>query len=410
MAMLKANYGGIVACVKPGEPEQWLRYCRRARREEDLIIVTKESQFNPFQWQASVGLGTHSQTQLIRSLSEIVHRGKTGGGESKHWQEMALEVCARGINVLKGALVPVSASSILQLASSAPTHPEQLKDEQWQASSYFATVVSQGDARVNQMTEGEYADYTDGAMYFMRDWTGIAPETRGSISVNINLPLAPLTRGELRTFMNGMSFTPEMCQQGKIILLDMPIFTHGEAGLLAQGSVIQAFMQSMQRRHFTAGDRSAFLFVDEFQYLVTSYWQEFLTTSRSSGVAPVCITQGLPNIQKALGDKAAAEALSGLLVNHFYCANGCNATNNFAAERIGRTLQAFDGWNMSGDQQRKYTPSYSANSHYELEIQGRAFSQLLRGGLPHKTVEAIFHAGGRDLGGYPWLLCRFQQG
>ena len=43
MAFLRAGFGGLVLCVKPGERQTWERYARLGGREKDLVIFDAES-------------------------------------------------------------------------------------------------------------------------------------------------------------------------------------------------------------------------------------------------------------------------------------------------------------------------------------------------------------------------------
>src|SRR4029077_4015399 len=137
-----------------------------------------------------------------------------------------------------------------------------------------------------------------------------------------------------------------------------------------------------------------FLWMDEGQYFLTSYDQQFATTARAARVAIVLMTQNISNVYAALGgnDKGRAEAdsLFANLNTKIFHANGDPVTNQWAAMLIGRTRQFFmnasnshqpDDWvsSVTGIGPAPHT-SAGMNEVMELEVQPGEFTTFRTGG------------------------------
>jgi hypothetical protein len=130
-----------------------------------------------------------------------------------------------------------------------------------------------------------------------------------------------------------------------VILLAMPTATWDSDGLIGQ----QLFKFLWQRAVLSRNslpekhrERFLFLFSDEAQDTVNlRYDSEFLSVCRGSKCCVIFMTQTLPSYFAKIGGpnpRDAALSLVGKFTNHFYGANSCPETNEFASRTIGKVL------------------------------------------------------------------------
>lgn len=77
-----------------------------------------------------------------------------------------------------------------------------------------------------------------------------------------------LQRGALRElFCTTTNITPEACwEEGKIIVVDLPIHEWGKVGLYAQVAMKYLFQQAISRRDLAKNPRPCFLWADESHF------------------------------------------------------------------------------------------------------------------------------------------------
>jgi hypothetical protein len=235
-----------------------------------------------------------------------------------------------------------------------------------------------------------------------------------------------LNRGVQRElFCTDTTVTPEMTEDGRIILLDLPVKEYAEVGVFCQVLWKHTFQRSIERRDITANPRPVFLWADEAQHFVTSYDTQFQTTCRAARVATVLLSQNYSNFIAALGggEKARAECDS-LLANlntKILHANGDAVTNQWAATMIGMTRQYMMNGSSSyetGDWMQSmlgFGPTQGStgmSEQYQHEVQPSAFTALRTGGPSNKgLVDAIVFRSGRpfETTGRNWMMTGFDQ-
>jgi hypothetical protein len=234
-----------------------------------------------------------------------------------------------------------------------------------------------------------------------------------------------LNRGVIRDLMSSSvtNVSPEMAQDGAIILIDLPLKLFGEIGVFVQVLWKYCFQRAQERRDTAANSRPTFIVVDESHLLAVSSDQVFQTTARSSRTAVVFATQSISNYLAAFGgDKAEAEvhSLLGNLQTQVFHQQADIKTNAYAAELIGRTRQYLT--NASNSQQpgdwmgsliglQSGQTTAGVTECYEWEVQPNAFSRLRKGGPPEWIVDGIVYQGGRRFSatGRPWMPATFAQ-
>src|SRR5581483_3273373 len=200
------------------------------------------------------------------------------------------------------------------------------------------------------------------------------------------------------------NITPQAIEEGRIILIDLPVKEFGEIGLIANIIWKYSFQHSIERRDMKANPRGVFLWQDEAQFFWTDYDVMFQQTARASGVATFLLSQSISNFYAVAGDgqkgKAQVDSLWGNLNLKIFHANGDAATNQWVAEMVGKSRQRFMNASSSQQSHDPYSVLMGGGGHqsggfseqmdYEINPAFFASSQLRTGGPEHKfLVDAI---------------------
>jgi len=357
-AMLRAGFGGLVLSVK-SERENWVRLCTEAGRSQDLVIVDANCKwrFNPIDFEATrpgAGAGhTENILHLLTTLLQTAGRvnGRSDGREDSHyWMNANKQLLRNAIDLVMLAHGRVTVQDLYQVVISAARSPEEVRSQDWRRQSYCFRSLELADKRTK--SERQENDFAMVADYFLIEYPCLSEKTRSVIVSTFTSLVDCLQRGILRDlFCTDSTITPQAVEDGKIILVDLPVKEFGQVGLFANMIWKLSFQKSVERRNIQSSPRPVFLWADEGHHFLHNEDSLFQSTCRSSRVASVLITQNVPNIDVALGGgetgRAEAESLIanfGTLV--FHC-NTCQRTNELAAGLIGKSLRCFANGNMS---------------------------------------------------------------
>jgi len=437
-AYLTANFGGIVFTVKPGERPLWERLCAETGRSGDLLVFGPEDsplRFDFLSYEASrPGRGAGLTETLVGYLSDIAqitergvsNAGSGGGGENgPFWKLTTQSLTRNAIDLCLIATGTVSVSLLQEIILSAPTSAEQIRSREWRVTSTCFHLM--GEAAKKVKTPRQEHDLKVVMDYFGLEFVQLSEKTRSIIVTTFCAMADLLGRGLLHTlFSSGTTITPEAAQEGKIILIDLPLKTYGLTGLIAQTIWKQSFQRSIERRDVRASSRPVFMWLDEAGHFVGQGDMLFQTTARSSSCATVMIAQSIGTFRSAFGDgdrgRSEAAALLGNLTTKFFCANGDPETNEWASSLAGKHKELF--LNASNSYQPSDTfgmltglgggPQSSAgmSEHMEWEIQPSLFSRLRTGGPANdRCVDtiAIRNGGVFNQTGKVWMPVTFRQ-
>ena len=417
-AFLDAGMGGLVLTAKTDEVLAWKTYARAAKRETDLLIVEAGSEwrFNFLRYELKrpgIGAGhTENLVNLFCSVLETAERknGQSGGNES-YWQRTLKQLLRNAIDLAVIATDDVDLPALYRIITSAPRSSQEVNEEKWQADSVcFALLEHAREAARARDRESDYELTRD---YWLKEFPGLAPETRSSI-VSIFTSMADcFLRGMLRKlFCGDLNFTPEDTFEGRIIILNLPVKEYNELGQFAQVLFKYIWQRAVERRippgispaQAEQKIRPVFLWADESQFFVNSYDALFQSTARSSRACTVYLTQNLPSYLSAFNganSKSEAEAFLGNLQTKIFHANGDPSTNNWAADSIGRTrqIQYYGGLSegVAGKGGAAGTNQSAGGSQvFEYLVQPQEFTMLRSGGKEYDLkVEAVIFQGGR---------------
>lgn len=406
-AFLRAGFGGLVLTAKPDERTQWERYCAAVGRADDLYVFGPDTphRFNFLDYELNrpgQGAGlTENIVQLFMLALEAGGRSSKETGSDPFWNDTLKELLRNAVELVALATGSVSLPDLYELIESAPQSQEQVFDPTWQReSTCFACLEA---AERNATSPEKRGDYQQTERYWLSRFPQLAEKTRSIIVTSFSALADAFLRHPIRTlFCTETTFTPEITERGKILLVDLPVKEFNEVGVFAQVLFKLCWQKAIERRDIRKSPRPVFLWADECQYFLTSYDQLFQTTARSSRTCTVYLTQNLPNYYAAFGEgrgRNRAESLLGNLQTKIFHAQGCGTTNKWASEMIAQVWQSrttVTGGTSQGRQGETENSGFSASEQLAAQVLPVEFTTLAKGGPPHGwVVEGIVFQSGR---------------
>lgn len=390
-AYLRAGMGGLVLCAKPEEVDQWKRYAVENGRSNSLFLFDETQGFNFLTYElARQGLkGIGSVTECLMKVLEASRRAtsQTAGGGDVFWQDATRQLLNYAIPLLFAADGAVTVGSIIAFVQAAATTDEQLANENFKERNLaYQTLFRAATAPVVPL-ERNTLDAC--ARYWLKEYIAIPDRTRGNILISLSTTLGRFNHGRLhQAFSGSTTVVPDMCFNGAIIILAMPVQTWNEDGIIGQQLFKYMWQRVIESRNgleerFRA--RPIFLWADEAQYFVNEYDSDFLSTCRSSKACVVFLSQNLPTYYAKMGSREthATDALIGKFNTQIFHRNACHRTNEFASNLIGRGLhrrrnysegQGFNqsyGMNSGAGSSRTHDSTYSYGLNTTQEIRNR---------------------------------------
>jgi hypothetical protein len=433
LSYLTAGFGALILCAKPEEPQLWRRYCELTGRLNDLIEFGPQNnfRFDPLAFELSrQGAGgghTENLVQLFSALLDLGDKdgGRGGGKDSEqYWRKAVLQLLRNMVDLVVLATGQISVPDLYRVAVSTASSLEQVRSDEWKSRSYCFRLLTEADKRPK--TVSQQRDFELVADYFLCELPALSDKTRSVILSTFTSMADILNRGVLRDlFTQGSNIDPTAIEQGKIIVVAMPLKEYGQIGLYAAALWKYAFQKSIERRDVTTSPRPVVLWQDEGQFfLLPSTDFLFTSTSRSARVSNVLLTQSISGVIATLGGGPAGKAEADAYLSNYgtkiFHANTDPASNEYAANLIGRCKQfvinansnygANDGWsNYAGKEQ---TSSSGISEIVEYELQPREFSRLRTGGPANRgAVDAIVFKNGSGFKatGRNWMRVTFKQ-
>ena len=427
--------GGLFLCMKKDERIRLEKAFRAAGRTDDMVIISKD---NPFTVNALEYELFHKRrgedveySQALNLLMEICvlgeayQAGGASGGEQERFWDKQLRICfTRLMMLLTLAKMPVTIQNmrkvlvdsfseedlrryidlwtVIQNGSEEEQNEAIEKYEAWCKENFFLSCFDKADAR-KDLTPTERETMGLVGDYFLKTWCKISEKTRAIIESSVFGLCEAFLSGILKAlFSSEMSdeVRPEKCfQEGKLIILDVPLKEYGISSIYATGIMKKLFQLCVERRVIEQEEnpRPCILWADEYHLSVSPYSDEkFQSSCRSTMTAGVYITQSTNSIKIAMGKTEADAKTKVLLTNlgtHIYCANTCRDTNTYASEMIGREFIRTKSLCIDTNDRASHTTT--ENLHYV--IMPERFVNLKSGGKPNKfKVETIMICRGKS--------------
>jgi type IV secretory pathway TraG/TraD family ATPase VirD4 len=254
------------------------------------------------------------------------------------------------------AAEPLSILNIHRAIQSFPSHRGEHEEPDWQAQSYTASLIKAIRKRQDTLTASNWRDLDVATEFVFSKWASYDEKPRSSIEFTFSGMADKFMFSPFREmFCSGTySFTPEQAtHEHKLIILDIPVLSVGrETARLMQILVKLVFQRSWLRHPFKDGCcNGAMLVQDEFQMLMSRFENHFVQVCRSSGIAPIFITQTILNLAEEMGEsqpgsktKAFLNNLSIKIAHRSTCPDTCN----YLADVIGHEYRYMEGFNAGG--------------------------------------------------------------
>ncbi len=445
-SLIRSGFGGLVLTAKSDDLQTWLGYFEAAGVDprERLVVLSPDGpyHFNPLAYEYFLDFNGDRQGDTRRLVNLFMTALGSGQGEvsqtDPYWNDALRELLTHAAALASfangcvedGHFVAPSGEQGIRLADmaeivrSAPQSRSELRSRTWKKSSVCSQLVSKADAIYKQLAETDprREDVKGTVGYWLGSFPNLSDRTRSVIVSSFTSKANELLRQPLRTLFctnTSPDVTPEETFRGKIVLLDFPVKTYGEAGRLAQVLYKTVWQHAAEtpRRWLggTAEWTPTFLWADEAQHFVTDEDVLFQATARSQLAATVYLTQNISNYYHALGGSrsSATDSLLGSLQMKVFHTNGDPATNEWAERLFGTDV--FGHVTPSSNTSAGQASSFGLSHQQAREpiLPASDFTKLQRGGSSDLQTEAVvFHAGRRWQGAdgrRNFLFHRFKQ-
>jgi hypothetical protein len=426
---LPGGMGGIVFFAKNGEADEWAGICQRLGRGADVVRITPGGYygFNFMDWIAAWGEGGERgpipTVLLLQEINSVLNPGaNTGRGESTFW-DTALRIKLTMLVLLAQlARLRVSLDLMNAISASAPVSPAQGRDPGWQKASICWQALKEAEAWTKKDPAAR-RDYASVEQYFLQDYASLDLRPKSSIDIMFSQLITPFLARPLRPLLcEETNITPELCFEGKIFLIDMPVQEYGLTAKLCAVAFKRCFQLAVMRRSGKPGSlRPVFLFADEAQNFITPMDTEYQAVARSAGGVTCLLTQQISSIREALNSKDKCENLTANLGTKIFCQNS-GETAFYASQLIGERYTPISGITVGRSAQVQdgafgdagMSGGVSISDQKRAWIEPSRLQQLRRGGrLNGYEVDAAVFAGGKMFAGedgpQPYTIIAFDQ-
>jgi len=406
---LRAGLGGLVLTVKSDETAHWIEYAKACGREKDLIIFNAAScfSFDPlaYMWtQPGRGAGLiETNIEMFTALQAVGKPQVSVSSESRYFELAVEELMRATLVMLSLAKEPISILSIHRVITSLPTEPGQIEDAEWQQASECAKLVAKIRERKHTLTESQWQDLENALDFTLKVWPNEDPRTRSNVLSTWSGMASKFVYDPLRRmFCSGTySFTPdEITHQHKIIVIDIPVLEYGrEVSRLCQVLIKLVFQRAWLRHQYKPGCcNGAFLFQDEFAFLMHRHENHFHSVCRGSAIAPVCLTQNIMGVAaEEFGETTPGSRTLGFLGNlsvRIFHSQTDFQTCDFAANTLGREYRYIPNYNASENQSGRQNASVGGSLQLVHILEPIEFNRLKSPDGENPCAEAIVWVNG----------------
>ena len=414
-AFLEAGFGGLFLTTKPGDFKEYRSWAEETGRLEDVIEFSPAEKwkfdFLDYEVQRE-GEGAGLTVNLVRLFETVLEvtgaqTGKSSNEGDSYWKFAQQQLLSNLVDLALLSKGVVTLPLLYELLISAPPVPEAHSSDEWsawRAGSLLYQSIGEAQEKIEagELTPLQTRDFHMVARYFTAEWPNLNERTRSIIENLFSSMATGLLKGYVsELFCSGeTNVTPDMTfDEGKIIIVSLPVKEWGTLGLMASAIWKLAWQKAIERRNVEHSPTPAFLIVDEVQLHLNSQDQLFQTTARSSRACVIYATQSYSNLIAALGGgekaKAEADSLLGNLNLKIFHANSDAVTNMWASNLIGKVWS----WRVSaGYSEQRGSRSESANVQENLAflVEPAQFGVLRRGSPENNLeVDGIIHQAGR---------------
>lgn len=427
-AFLSLGFGGLVLCVKPDERQLWEEYAAATGRSGQMCVVRSGGpfRFNFLDYEAQRCRPSldwvENVTHLFSELMAVFARGRGDRSPGSFWVHAGNQLLRNTLRILARSRHGLQLAEIGALVAEAPMSLAEVKLGSWRETPHFGAFMQEA-----QRQDTVSSDMQQAQRYWLQEFPALPDKTRAILVTGLSAMVDVLYTSDIYDlFCRDTTLTPEAVQDGAIIVVDLPLKTRDFTGLLTQCIWKYFFQKAIERRSEPADAcrRPAFLWIDEAQFFYTEYDSLFQSTGRSSGCATVYLTQNIANFYGMYGgDRNRIDGFLGNLNTKIFHANNDPASNAWAAEQIGKSMQYRASINSRDPQPprswqealfsfgRSGGGGVNVNPQMDYAVQPGDFAKLRTGGVQNDLlVEAYFtKSGARFANGKHYFRTAFSQ-
>lgn len=421
-SFLRAGFAGLVCCAKPEERIIWQRLARETGREEQLVIFGADQpwRFNFLTYEQTRqnrgGGQVENLVELLMKATEFAG-GKQSmtGGDGDFWERSSREMLRAAISTLTLAQEELTLEAIARVITEAPRHREEAESENWRQTSYCAQMIARGQRHATSLREQH--DWMRSGRYWMQQFATLADRTRSSVIATYTSVADSLNQGiAWELFGTETNIVPEVTyKNGAIIVLDLPIQEYFAVGRLCQALFKYLFQRALLQRNAEVDPRPVFLWCDEAQNFISPGFDfQFQAVARSARVCTVLLSQSTSGYYAVMQGNGRDEinALLGNLTTKIFHANSDHASNQYAADLIGKRWRSVHNYSSS---RNKDGSNSSAGGSQQLvyPVEPSELTKFRKGGPQNGlAVDALVYQGGRRWAATDetYMFTTFQQG
>ena len=331
-ALLQAQFGGLILCVKETQVADLLEVCRESGREKDVIVfgVNGGHRFNPL-----AGASLTEAASLLVELSDALRRQTTSKADDSFFRQQSEIMVHRLLALCWSHYGRLDISDLARMFKGRATDLTRLADPVWRQNSVMAAALAQAKHNPDE-------DVQRAVEYFEVDYPTHGDRLQGSLAATVSGVLDNLSSKKMLGLFSGEStFTlRDLWGSGKICLMAMP--TLGSKDLLTDpkdGAIANAVMQFCFCREVAQvkQKKNLFLISDECQETISHELRSKLSVVREYHVATVLLTQDLPTIDAVLGENER-KAIFAKCATKVFLRQGDADTREWEAAQIGKYM------------------------------------------------------------------------
>ncbi|MCX2495238.1 hypothetical protein OQX63_17240 [Pedobacter sp. PF22-3] len=431
---LKAGYGGILLTTKITDTSDYRAICEEAERGNDVRIISVggNEKFDFLEYEFGQGDNSEGTTDnIVDLLKTVIEAGQgkdTGSQNDPFWSETMLVMLSNTIDLIRLAYGKLSIQLINDVIQSLPRSKgnEGMPEEKNAFELAYDLVKERIMAKVEHweqsfevaelemlQTLGMYENNLFKAIPEARTFKAIdqftiitlgnlAEKTRSIVDMKISGFLYRLLREPIYSlFCDGSTLTPDMCADGAIIIIDLPVKKYEKVGRDVQLLFKLIFQRYAEKRDLMINNRPLFIACDEAQSFIIPKDLSFQLTARGGRIACLYSSQSLINFYSFVEGRSPEHIVKAWQANigcKIWHLNTCQETNEWAANIIGEDYFLEQTYSNTLAE----NVSQTSGSSYKLRkiVLPSDFSKLKNGSAENDfEVEAYIHIQGKPLFG-----------
>lgn len=366
---------------------------------------------------------------MLFTILEAYAKTKPSTSADHYWEGAARELLRNLIRVFRVAGARVTLDRLRTFITEAPQDEKALEGGNYQPGSLFSRLLSDA-VRLSRGTPN-VVPIDQAHMYWKTDFPRLNAKTRSTVISHLTSMIDLFFEPSIwDLFCGETTITPQAVFDGALIVVDLPIERNQSIGRLAAIIYKHFFQLAVTRRIEPKGPsrRPVLLWVDEAQNFTTPHDSVFQATARGSKATTVYLTQNISNYYaQAGGDRYRVDGFFSCLNTKIFHANNDPATNQWAAEMIGKVMKYRANVSIRNEPQQG-GPSFwsiphgpqstvSTNQQMDYEVQPAEFAKLRTGGIhpdrPEDDLQVdgyLMKSGARFSNGKNFFKATFLQG